>query len=274
MAVSGVAEMAFMHRDGRVRLAGLEQRAPLRVLFPEDGDDTMASAVIATVGGGLLGGDELRIGVRVGPGGRAAVTGQAAEKIYRSAGAMTRIDIRLDTAAGGWLEWLPQETIVFNHARIERSTELSIEPGSQTLAGDILVFGRRASGETLTHGLIDDAWSVRVGGQLVWTDRFRIADDLARPLSRNACLAGAVAVATIAYVGEDAGALLALARSITRAEVAAPVRGGATVVGGVLVLRWLAWDALRLRQSFARAWTALRQRAGGRAPVMPRIWSV
>jgi len=264
-----------MNRDGRARLAGLEQRAPLRVLFPEDGDDTIASAVIATVGGGLLGGDGLRIGVRVGVGARAAVTGQAAEKVYRSpGGALTRVDIRLDTTAGGWLEWLPQETIIFNHARVERTTTLSLEAGARTLAGDIVVFGRHASGETLTHGLIDDAWSVRVDGRLVWTDRFRIADDLAQPLSRNGCLAGAVAVATIAYVGEDAEALLATARSLTEAEIDAPVRGGATVVGGILIVRWLAWDALHLRQSFAKAWTALRHRAGGLAPVMPRIWSV
>lgn len=274
--VTGSAALRFDCRHRRTVLAALDQRAPVRVLFPVGGDDGVATAVIATLGGGLVSGDRLRLDVGVGVGARAQITAQAAEKIYRSTGADSRIDVSLRCAADGWLEWLPQETIVFDRARFERTTALFADPKARALAGDLVVFGRRASGETLTRGRVGDGWRVHVGGRLVWTDLFRIDGDLSRPFGRGGCLAGAAALATLVYVGEDASALLAQARALIGDDAAASttVRAGATVVGGVLVVRWLAWDARRLRAAFALVWTALRRQAGGLEAAMPRIWTM
>ena len=155
--VHGVVELAFAADGDETRLSVLYQRAPLRVLFPKVYGGSMPTAVLVTTSGGLVGGDSMDVSVVARAGSSALVTAQAAEKVYRSTGADCRIHMRLKVEDDGWLEWLPQETILFEGARLRRITELDIGRGGRAMAGEILVFGRTASGETLTRGLVRDA---------------------------------------------------------------------------------------------------------------------
>jgi urease accessory protein len=197
---------------------------------------------------------------------------QAAEKLYRSTGSETRIEIALDLEAGGWLEWLPQETILFNGARMRRATTIDLAPDAAVLAGEILVFGRSAHGETMTRGLVHDAWSVKRGGVPLWIDRFHAEDALlVEALEHPAALKGMRAAAMLVHAGAGAERRLALLRDLMQLAPA-EVRCAATLVNGVLVARWLAADALALRPSFAAAWMALRNDAQGLAPRLPSFW--
>jgi urease accessory protein len=270
--VHGAATLSFIRRDGATRVADLYQRAPLRVLFPAEGDLGLATGIVATTSGGLVGGDRLDITVDVGDGAGALVTAQAAEKIYRSPGADCDVRLALTAGAGAWLEWLPQETILFDGARLRRNNSVAIEQGGRVLAGEILVFGRRASGERLNSGFIHEAWQVRRHGRLVWTDALRLQGNLAVALALPACLAGAAAIATLVYVGDDAPAALAFARD--DASAGDDLLFAATLVGGILVGRWLARDAMQLRIAFGRFWAMLRHRIAGLPAVLPRVWSV
>jgi urease accessory protein len=268
----GQVELAFAGGAGRTRLKTLFQKAPLRVLFPLDAGAGASSAVLVTTSGGLAGGDTLAVNIETEEGARAVVTQQAAEKIYRSLGETCRVRIGLRAAAASWLEWLPQETIVFDGARLDRLTRVDVAEDARLLAGEIIVFGRSAHGEQVRNGLLRDGWRVYRGGQLVWADALRLAFDRHGPLSSAACLAGAAAVATLIYAAADARVLLEWAREIVAPLDCDGLRIGVTMVSGLLLVRWLAMDALALRSAFGQCWAAWRARAGDLPPAVPRVW--
>lgn len=269
----GAASVAFARDDDATRLAGLYQRDPLRVLFPEVPEGEIPTAVLVTTSGGLVGGDRLDVSVSIGDGAEAMVFGQAAEKVYRSAGPTSRIAVELSVARDGWLEWLPQETILFEGARLERRTRIEISPGARVLAGEILVFGRIAGGERLSRGLVRDAWEVRRQGRLAWADALHLEDEIASVLAEPACFDGATAYATVVHAGDDPASHLDLARSLLGQDRGG-LRAGATVVNGVLVARWLGRDAGILRRAFGDFWAGFRAAAGGRRNALPRLWHV
>lgn len=273
IAVRGVADVSFEDRRGRTALATLFQHDPLRVLFPTPPSGELPTAVLVTTSGGLVGGDELTLRIAGGEGTRVLVTAQAAEKIYRSAGADCRIDMTLAAGPDAWLEWLPQETIVFEGARFRRRTVVTADDGARVLAGEILVFGRTAMGETLSAGLVRDAWEVRRAGRLVWADALHMEGDLMEPLTHPAGLGGAGASATAVYVGDDAPECLAAARTLL--ENRAPgVRAAASVINGILVVRWIAVDAMALRRAFGDFWAAFRHLVAGLPDRLPRLWHI
>jgi urease accessory protein len=142
------------------------------------------------------------------------------------------------------------------------------------MAGEFLVLGRTAHGERLTRGLARDAWEIRRRGSLVWADALHLEGDLARAIADPAGLAGAVAYATFVYAADDAAERIELARGLLPANDEGVLRSGATIVNGVLVVRWLARDAFALRAAFAAFWVAFRRRAGGGAGGLPRLWTI
>lgn len=273
-AVHGVAELAFGRRDGCSTLVRLHQRAPMRVLFPRPTEPDLPLAALVLTSGGLVGGDRIDVCVRVGEGAAALVTGQAAEKVYRSAGEPCRLQVRLAAAAAGWLEWLPQETILFDGARLERRTRLDVTAGARLMAGDIVVFGRAARGEVLTRGAVTDAVDVWCDGRLAFADTFQIEDDPAAVLASPAALAGAAAIATFLYVGNDPAFALAAARELQATGTAPEVRASATVAAGVMVARWLGTDARAVRVCYGAFRAGFRRRVADRPAALPRLWSI
>jgi urease accessory protein len=140
----GVARIGFRSAGGATRLALLEQRTPLRVFFPRVPAGDVVEAVLINTGGGVVGGDRLEVALEAGPDTRVRATTQAAEKIYRSAGRSCALEVSLAAGRGAWLEWLPQETILFDGCRIVRQLVLDLAPGGRALAGEMMVFGRAA----------------------------------------------------------------------------------------------------------------------------------
>ncbi len=273
--VHGVAEIGFAERDGATRLSHLYERNPLRVLFPAPVAGDLTVAVLVTTSGGVVAGDQLEIAVTVGEGAAAHVTGSAAEKIYRSTGATTRIAQHMRAAGGAWLEYLPPETILFDRARLRRSTRLDISEGAGFLGGGIVVFGRIAMGERFAAGLLHEAWEVHRGGGLIWGDALHVDGDVAAIMADPACLDGAEACASLILVppgGEPRGFVDA-ARSAQEAADVPGLRAGATAVNGVLVARWLG-GAVAVRRAYADLACHLRAAAMGLPPRLPRLWHV
>ena len=270
----GTAHLAFANSDGATRQGRTFVRDPLRVLFPRRPEGDLLTAVLVTTSGGLVGGDRLDTEVAVGPDGAVLVTSQAAEKIYRSAGPDCHCDVTLQVAAGAWLEWLPQETILFDGARLRRRIGASVAPGGRLLAGEILVLGRAAMGERLTRGLVRDAWEVVRNGRLTWCDALHLDGDIAAQIDAVAGFDGAVALATLVYAGADAPQRLALARDLLGPPTGPSLRAGFTLVGGVMVGRWLSRDAAALRQSYAGFWAGFRHAAAGLPARLPALWQI
>jgi len=264
----GLLQVRFVRRDGATVLADLHQKPPLRMLFPRV-DDPLPLAVYTNTAGGLVGGDRALIDITAGPRTALTVTAQAAEKVYRSLGLDTTIANRLVAQEGAWLEWLPQETIIFDRARLRRTMRIDLEESAQALAGEILIFGRIARGESVTTGLVRDAWEVRRAGKLLWADALQLDGDIASVLTDAACFGAARAYATMIYVGDGTVAMLDALREHVLGE-----DGAATCIGPMLIARWLSADPLTLRRSFGKAWTFLRQQARGLPPLLPRIWHI
>jgi urease accessory protein len=266
----GAAEIGFVQRAGSTELAHLYQRTPCRVLFPspEPGDLTLAA--LLTTSGGLTGGDRLRLAVHADAGARAVVTTGAAEKIYRASGGDVTVQVNLDVASDGWLEWLPQETILFDGARLVRRIGVQLAADARLLAAEMLVFGRLARGERFRHGLLHEAWRVRVGERLVWADALRLEGDIERMLDAPAGFGGASAIATAILVAPDAERHLPRARAF--AETCA-AQASATMVNGVLLMRLLAERAELVRATVAEYVAAVRHAAAGLPAAMPRLWS-
>lgn len=272
--MNGTLDLAFDQQGiaGKTRIARLHQAAPLRALFPETCRMDLPVAALTATCGGFTGGDHMTTRIEIGESAAAMAVAQAAEKLYRARDGETRIDIDLRVAAGGWLEWLPQETILFDGARMRRRNRIELAGDGALLAGEILVFGRAARGERLSRGLVHDGWSIRRDGRLVWVDRFHAEDELlAAALDHPAALQGVRAAAMLVHAGPEAASRLPLIRTVLEAEPPG-LRCAATVVNGVLIARWMALDALDLRPSFAAAWTVLRH-ARGLAAHLPTFWS-
>ena len=270
----GTAEVAFRQRDGASRLAHLYQHDPLKVLFPAVPAGEPPWAVLVTTSGGLVGGDRLDIRARVGEGAGALVPTQAAEKVYRSLGPDCRLTVDLAVEPGGALEWLPQETILFDRARLRRTTRAELAGDARLMAGEVLVFGRTAMGERFGTGLARDAWEIRRDGRLVWADALHLDGDCAAVLADPAGFGGAVSVGTVLCAGPGAAELLEPARDLLDAMPAGAVRAGATLVEGILIVRWLAEDARALRTAYGGFWAELRARFLGRPARLPRLWHV
>jgi urease accessory protein len=294
--VHGRAEVVFSVKSGNTKLSHLYQHAPLRVLFPSSPTEDVLGAVVVNTSGGLVGGDSLDISVALGPGAQALVTTQAAEKLYRSIGPDCLVTVRIEVRENAWLEWLPQETIIFDGARLRRRTTLTVSPGARLLAGEVLVFGRIARGEGLSYGLIHDEWQLCMGGRLLWADSLHLAGDLAAKLAAPAGFRGSKAMATFIYVAQDAPRWLEAARELlvlSRAETINSVEDSAYPVGdelwagascinpvlsraetNVLLARWLSTDAAVVRRSYGIFWKGFRSMVGNLPPRLPTIWNI
>jgi urease accessory protein len=265
---SGESRVAFDLRAGRTRLADLYQRDPCRVLFPKPEPGEPPQAVLITTSGGVTDGDSLKMAIEVGPGASAVATTQAAEKIYRAAkgGGHCAIDVAVRVAEGASLEWLPQETIVFQGARLKRRTVAEVEPGGALLACEMVVLGRAASGERFQSGLLLDSWSVRrparsQTARLAWTDTLKVEGET----PDGAGFGAANALATVIGVWDDPQPQFEKARALL--EAAGEVRAGVTVVNGVMVARLLG-EATAVRSATIRLLTDFRGRR------LPRVWHV
>lgn len=259
----GAAEIVF-DRNGLVHLY---QRTPCRVLFPDPEPGDLSLAALLTTSGGLAGGDRLALAIAVEAGARAIATTAAAEKVYRSLGPGTAVSVDLAVAEGGWLEFLPQETILFDGARLTRRITAELAAGARLIAAEMLVFGRAARGERFNRGLLHESWRIRVGGKLVWADALRLEGDVGARLAATFGMGGAAAVATVLYVGDDAAEHLPLAR-----EAAEASGGGASTVNSVLIARFAGDGAMAVRLALVHYLRRLRQVAGGLPPALPRLW--
>lgn len=210
----------------------------------------------------------MRLNVEVDDG-IATATTQAAEKIYRAARAAdqpARIESALRVGAGATLEWLPQETIVFDGARLRRRVEADLASDARLLACEMVVLGRGASGERFTRGGVYDGWRLRRGSRLVWADA--LALDGAPP--DIAGFAGATALATGIFAGPDAARWLEASRAVVETATA---RAGATVINGVLLARFLG-EPLLVRRGLMEWLAFMRHDALGGPRRLPRVWHV
>ncbi len=258
---AGHIALAVAAGSGRSRRTHVNEAGSLRVRFPHNNGQIL-DAVIINTAGGMTGGDRFDIDIKVRAGAKLGVTTAAAEKIYRSLGPDTELDVKLDVGPGGALAWLPQETILFDQARLRRKIDVDLARDASLLLAEACIFGRSAMGETVTSGSFVDRWRIRVDGALVFAESVHLDGGIAQRLAERAIAAGGAAVATVLKIpgrGEDVAAVRALQQDFA-GEV------GASNWNGLTLVRCVSAQGVLLRRDLIRILTAL-----GSAP-LPRLW--
>jgi urease accessory protein len=259
----GSVRLGFVRADGRTAIGALRQSGAARVRFPRPATGDAPEAVLLNTAGGLTGGDRMDIEVAVAARCSATVTSAAAEKIYRALDGEAGVHVRLDVGEGARLAWLPQATIVFDRARLDRRTDVAMTGGATFLAVETLVFGRSAMGEDVRCGACRDSWRVRRDGRLVFADTFLVDGAVASVLDRGATLDRARAVAMLLWAAPDAAARLDEVRALL---LEAPCAAGASAWNGLLAVRAAAREGRQLQAALAPVITRLTDRP------LPRVW--
>jgi urease accessory protein len=265
----GCCRIVLCGSEKGIRIEDVFERSPTRIMFPRTGHRPVEEAVIINTGGGVAGGDRLECSVTALPGSAIAVTSQAAEKVYRALDEPARVATRL-IARESKLAWLPQETIIFNWARLHRTTEIELFSGAELLALEWLVLGRTAHGEVVVGGSITDSWRVKRDGRLIWGDSFRVTDEIYRDLKKKALLSNHNAIATLIYFGPDLDKRLDFLREII------PSLGcncAATLVSGLIVVRFAAKESSDLKLALRSFLEQFGPELGSGPFRVPKMWS-
>ena len=257
----GAVNFAVRMADGVTRRGALHESGSLRVRFPSPEDEGL-SAVFVNTAGGVAGGDRFDIAIAAGEGARLTLTTAAAEKIYRATGKPAELNISLRAEDGAHLAWLPQETILFDRARVTRRIDIDLAEAASLLLCEIVVFGRSAMGEVMRHGEFVDRWRVRRAGRLVFAETVRLDGNIGEKLAKSAIVRGGVAIGTALIVPGDE----ALIERIRAASECFGGEVGISAWNGFAIARFCAQDAARLRADVM----AVLARASGRA--LPRLW--
>jgi urease accessory protein len=247
--------------DGVTRRHHLHESGSLRVRFPSPEADGL-SAVFVNTAGGVAGGDRFDIDIAAHEGSRLTLTTAAAEKIYRAESAPAHLNISLKAAAGAHLGWLPQETILFDRARVSRRIDIDLAESASLLLCEIVVFGRAAMGEQMRQGEFVDRWRIRRGGRLVFAETVRLDGDIGAKLASPAIAKGGVAIGTALIMPGDE----ALVERIRTLSDTFGGEVGISAWNGFAMARFCAQDAARLRADMM----AVLGRASGSA--LPRLW--
>ncbi|MBU3695843.1 urease accessory protein UreD [Dechloromonas sp.] len=283
LPVSQPASAASWHADLRLGFARAGERTvlrenrhrgPLRVqkaLYPEG--EALCQAIVLHPPSGIAGGDQLSIAAEVGTNALAQLTTPGAGKWYRSGGLEASQCIDFTAREGATLEWLPQETIVFDGAKARMETRVSLAADSRYIGLDILCLGRAASGERFEKGEISLFFRVDRDGQPIWLERGQVAGNdpmLASPAGWAGHSVCGTLLCSFPELPQHAAALLEALRAIAPADAS---QHGITALPGVLIARYLGDNSEAARQWFAQLWTILRPACCGRPAVIPRIWN-
>ena len=255
----GIGRIGTQVLEGRTRLTTLFQEGCAKIRLPHTHDSSLQAVLINTAGG-LTGGDEVRWEADAAPGARMVFTTQACERVYRSLGDDARVATHIRVGAGAHVDWLPQETILFEGGRLNRALEVDLDDGASLFAVEAILLGREAMGEAARNARLTDNWRIRRGGRLIHAEATRLSAD---SIERDglSLLDGKLAFATLLYVGADAERKLERARTMLGRDA------GASLIGERLVVRAVAASGLALRKVIA---PIIAELSG--AGTLPRLW--
>lgn len=256
----GAAHLSVKQRGAFSTLAEFRQQGSLKVLFPRSAQSL--EAVLLNTAGGVTGGDSFEVDLAVEKDARLSVSTQAAERIYKAAsGQVGNVCVTADLAEGARLDWVPQETILFDESAVRREISVSLAKDAAFLAVEPVVLGRAAMGETVRQGFFNDQWRVRRAGKLIFANATRLDGDLHAQMARVSVGDGAIAFATVLLAAPNAGSYLARMRSLMTAT-----SGVSLVREGVLVANFLAESSFALRRDLIPVIELLR------GCEIPKVW--
>lgn len=258
----GSATVGFAHRLGRTRLATLQQSGSAKAMLPRV-QGAVPEVVFLNTSGGLTGGDRLAYHIDVPPEAQVTATTQTAERGYASPGPAASVRVSASVGAGGRLNWLPQETLIYDSSHVSRETKVELTGDATCLLVETIVLGRQAMGEFPHHARLTDRRLVTRDGRPVWAETLRLDAGSLAQTWQPALLDGATCFAVIALIAPDAPDLT----DRIRATLTEPgCRAAASGWDGRLLVRLTATDGWPLRRQIARTLRVLTP--------LPRAWQM
>ena len=257
----GEGRVVAASRNGQTEIERLYQEGCAKIRLPHTHADAL-QAVLMNTAGGLTGGDHIRWTAEARAGAKLVLTTPACERVYRSLGSDAMVENRLIAAAGAHIDWLPQETILFEGSRLDRRLDVDLADGATLTAVEAVLLGREAMGEAARNARLRDNWRIRRNGRLIHAEATVLSAD---PAERDglSLLDSALAFATVLHVAPDAE------RRLDAVRVLLPATGGASVIGERLTVRLLAGSGLALRRALSPIIALLSE-----AKSLPRLWSL
>lgn len=259
----GVASLSCKLHGRQTVLDKLHQKGSLKLLFPRTTGAALTGVVLNTAGG-ITGGDHFELSASTAPGCHLVMTTQAAERAYRAQpGETGTLQTRLTIGNGGRIDWLPQETLLYENASLQRRLRVDMTRDSTFLMVEPVVFGRMAMGETLRQLVFRDRVDVRRDGETLFADRTILNGDAVATLAGSATGAGCGAMVSVMFAAPNAEHFLAPARALM------PPQGGVSLIrDGLLFARILAEDGFALRQTLVPLIELIS------AAPLPRTWMI
>ena len=249
--------------NGRTRPMRIEESGSMRIRLPKVEGNGL-DAVLVNTAGGIACGDRFSVEIEAQAGASLTIATPAAEKVYRSDGPKADLSVKLSLGAGARLDWLPQETILFDKARLVRRLDASMPEDAHLTLFEAVVFGREARAERITDGLFEDCWRIRRGQHLVYADTLRLDGPIADLLQKPSVGKGARAFATLIHVAPDAEARLEPLREYLPSGNSCDA--AASAWNGLLAVRFCAMSIEALRAA------ALPFLLAFRGEPLPRVW--
>jgi urease accessory protein len=263
----GSVELEFAQAGSRTVVARRRHQGPLQIQRAFHEPDGSCQVYLIHPPGGVVGGDQLLVRVVAEAGARALITTPAATKLYRSLRSTAKLEQRFDVRRDGRMEWLPLETIVYDGARAESHTEVQLAQSAEFVGWEVTCFGRDDTG--FQSGRLVQSWKIARGGQRLWSERLDVLGG-SPLLSAPWGLARRPVLGTLVATGARSDLVDEL-RSV--ASVAPEDWTSVTLLGEVLVCRYLGYSSESARHFFSRAWALLRDRISGRRANAPRVWA-
>ncbi len=259
----GEVRLSFKPVDCRTGLDKLYQQGCLKVRLPKRTTPN-PEAVLINTAGGLTGGDAMKINVDWQAETSAIVTTQACERIYKSTGTDACITSRLSVAERATAHWLPQETILFQGARLGRRMHVTMAKSATLIACEAVIIGRPAMGEHVHAASLRDEWIIERDGKIAFIDRLKLVGDVSAVLDETAVARRARAFASIITAGSDTARHCDVARAVIDEH---GLLGGSSNLDGVCLTRILAPSGHELRK------VVMPILAGLCSADLPRVWT-
>jgi urease accessory protein len=269
----GSLDLVYVYQQSETRLAHILVKAPLKIqrsFYPEG--KSICHSVILHTAGGMVGGDRLSQTIHLQPNAHTLMTTAAAGKVYRSNGKLTQQIIAIQIEAGACLEWLPQETIIFNGAIYRQDLRIELAPEASWLGWEITRFGRSARGEKFLEGEWRSHTEIWQQGQPLWIDRQWLPAGEAILNSPHG-LAGQPIVGSLVWLGKPVSQeIVEQARCLWQVNQHQGEAGVTRTQSEGLLCRYRGSSTAEVRQWFTQVWQLIRLSCLHRPAIQPRVW--
>lgn len=266
----GSLNLVYAQQQGKTQVVHSQMKAPLKVQRPFYPEGEICHTVVLHTAGGIVGGDRNSLSFHLQPNAQALITTATASKIYRSDSSQAKQSIKVQVDADACLEWLPQETIVFDGAIYRQDLHVELAPGAKWLGWEITRFGRTARGERFLTGDWKSHTEVWQQGVPLWIDRQWLPEG-AKIIDSPHGLAGQPIVGSLAWIGQAVEPEI-----VEKARVLFPhnssSQGGITRLPMGLLCRYRGSSTTEVRNWFTEVWQLLRVLFLERSICLPRVW--